>query len=708
MEDNKNKATIKQDDFIVETPVIIEEVVIKQDKSVVKKYERGKFLGKGGFAKCYEMKCLETGKSYAAKVFEKKNLNNEKSKRKLINEIKLHKKLRHQNIVNFEHFFEDKENVYILLDLCSNQTLNELLKRRKRITELESQCFTIQIAKALKYIHQHKIIHRDLKLGNCFLTSKLELKLGDFGLAAKLEFDDQKRKTVCGTPNYIAPEVLEKKGHSYEVDIWSLGVVLYTLLFGKPPFETNDVKLTYKKIKMNSFTYPENINVHPSAKNLISQILILEPSKRPSFDQILDHEFFKIYNSIPQYLPNSSLICAPNKKFMKHYTKNAEGMNVKSNENLGYLSNTYNNMHNSLNNEFENINNKNIDYIEGNKDYVHRKSESLINMKKQDTIDKVSRNNNSGSNNNAGNTANNNISLKNDQFSTLQDLNYLLNSKEDMNPLSARTSSQNNNNNIINNNYFINFGNLNNLELKFEDNLLLKNDGGKIELRKDESDKENTILLEKLKGLPKINKYIDYTTKFGIIYIIPKMTVGICFEDFSNIVRNYHINTDYYKYLYFDKGGKNKMNFDDSTLEEFYKNKSSNKDIVKKIEVFKQVLSKYSSDIKQTINEREISKIEFNQKSFNNNFVFVKKFFKTQHSILFRLSNKLVQVAFNDKSQLILSTDGSYVIHKTKNNEEFVFSILNVLKSDNQDLIKKIKYTKSLLIYLVKNQKSKK
>ena len=126
MEDNKNKATIKQDDFIVETPVIIEEIIMNQDKSEVKKYERGKFLGKGGFAKCYEMKCIDTGKSFAAKVFEKRNLNNDKSKRKLINEIKLHKKLRHQNIVNFEHFFEDKENVYILLDLCSNQTLKSL------------------------------------------------------------------------------------------------------------------------------------------------------------------------------------------------------------------------------------------------------------------------------------------------------------------------------------------------------------------------------------------------------------------------------------------------------------------------------------------------------------------------------------------------------------------------------------------------------
>ena len=709
MEDNKNKATIKQDDFIVETPVIIEEIIMNQDKSEVKKYERGKFLGKGGFAKCYEMKCIDTGKSFAAKVFEKRNLNNDKSKRKLINEIKLHKKLRHQNIVNFEHFFEDKENVYILLDLCSNQTLNELLKRRKRITELEAQCFIIQIAKALKYIHQHKIIHRDLKLGNCFLTSKLELKLGDFGLAAKLDFDEQKRKTVCGTPNYIAPEILEKKGHSFEVDIWSLGVVLYTLLYGKPPFETNDVKLTYKKIKMNSFTYPENINVHASANKLISQILVLDPSKRPSFDEILGHEFFRIFNSIPQYLPNSSLICAPNKKFMKHYTLNSEGINLKSDENLAYLSNTYNNMHNSINNEFDNINNKNLDYIEGNKDYIHRKSESLIDVKKQEA-DKISRNNNSGSNNNGtgntGNTANNNNTLKNDQYSTLQDINYLLNSKEDLNSLSARTSQ--NNNNIINNNYFINLGNLNNLELKFDDNLLIRNDGGKIELRKEESDKENKIILEKLKSLPKIAKFLDYSNKFGMIYIIPKMSVGICFDDFSNVIKNYHISNENYKYLYFEKGGKNKLNFDENLFEEYLKSKSSNKEIVKKLEVFKQVITKYYGEFKQNLNEKEIIKIEFNNKVFNANFVYVKKFFKTQHSILFRLSNKLVQVSFNDKTQLILSTDGSYVIYKNKNNEEYVFSILNVLKSDNQELVKKIKYTKSLLIYLVKNQKNKK
>jgi len=88
-------------------------------------------------------------------------------------------------------------------------------------------------------LHFNKVIHRDLKLGNLFLNDKMEIKLGDFGLATKLDYDDQKKKTICGTPNYIAPEILEDKtGHSYEVDIWSLGVIIYTLLIGKPPYET--------------------------------------------------------------------------------------------------------------------------------------------------------------------------------------------------------------------------------------------------------------------------------------------------------------------------------------------------------------------------------------------------------------------------------------------------------------------------------------
>ena len=101
-----------------------------------------------------------------------------------------------------------------------------------------------------------KVIHRDLKLGNLFLDQDMKLKLGDFGLATKLTFEGEKRRTICGTPNYIAPEVLSSKlGHSYEVDVWSIGVILYTLLFGRPPFETSDVTVSYTHLTLPTTPY---------------------------------------------------------------------------------------------------------------------------------------------------------------------------------------------------------------------------------------------------------------------------------------------------------------------------------------------------------------------------------------------------------------------------------------------------------------------
>ena len=116
-------------------------------------------------------------------------------------------------------------------------------------------------------MHKNRVIHRDLKLGNLFLSEKMEIKIGDFGLATKIDFEGERKRTICGTPNYIAPEILEgKTGHSYEVDIWSLGVILYTLIIGKPPFETNDVKTTYRRIRMNAYSFPEHVPISNGAK----------------------------------------------------------------------------------------------------------------------------------------------------------------------------------------------------------------------------------------------------------------------------------------------------------------------------------------------------------------------------------------------------------------------------------------------------------
>ena len=146
----------------------------------------------------------------------------------------------------------------------------------------------------------------------------MEVKIGDFGLATKLEFDGERKRTICGTPNYIAPEVLEgKQGHSYEVDIWSLGVIIYTLIIGKPPFETNDVKTTYKRIRMNNYTFPENVTITDQARDLIQRILNNDPSRRPTVDEILMHPWLCGEGTIPKLLPPSTLACAPSATYIR-------------------------------------------------------------------------------------------------------------------------------------------------------------------------------------------------------------------------------------------------------------------------------------------------------------------------------------------------------------------------------------------------------
>ena len=202
---------------------LIKEKILKLNGDVqIRKYYQGKLLGSGMSSKCYEFYCPENEKTFAAKIIAKSGLVKSRAKQKLISEIKIHKALHHPQIVTFEHYFEDKENVYILLEICRNQTLYELLKRRKRLTEIEAIYYAYQIIQALIYLHSHRVIHRNLNLTNLLLADKMELKVGDFSIATELYYEGERKRTVCGTPDYIAPEILDKeKGHSYEVDIWT-------------------------------------------------------------------------------------------------------------------------------------------------------------------------------------------------------------------------------------------------------------------------------------------------------------------------------------------------------------------------------------------------------------------------------------------------------------------------------------------------------
>ncbi|XP_023323849.1 serine/threonine-protein kinase PLK1 isoform X1 [Eurytemora carolleeae] len=293
----------------LETPVVAKEIPdVITDPSTKRTYERGKFLGKGGFAKCYELKDKATGEIVAGKIVPKSMLTKAHQKEKMAQEIRLHKIVRHSYIVKLFSYFEDSNFVYVILELCRKKSLMELHKRRQAITEPETRYFMRQMLLGCQYLHENKIIHRDLKLGNVFLNDDLEIKIGDFGLATKVDFEGERKKTLCGTPNYIAPEVLSKKGHSYEVDVWSLGCILYTLLVGKPPFETQSLKDTYNRIKRNEYHIPSKIG--PLARNLIAKLLQNDPMKRPSVTEILKDDFMTM-GYLPCRLPQSCLSMAP-------------------------------------------------------------------------------------------------------------------------------------------------------------------------------------------------------------------------------------------------------------------------------------------------------------------------------------------------------------------------------------------------------------
>ncbi|ESL05766.1 serine/threonine protein kinase [Trypanosoma rangeli SC58] len=264
-------------------------------REVMCTYSCGSLLGTGGFAQVYEFKDLETNAQYAGKIIDKGNLVRRGSEAKLRMEIDIHSRVRHPHIVRFVKAFQDDSYHYILLEQCSKKSLMDLSKERGVFTTGEIQYIMTQIVSAVEYMHSNLVIHRDLKLGNIMIDASGNMKVGDFGFASELASASDKKKTTCGTPNYIAPEVLatEKTGLGYglEADVWSLGVILYALAFGTPPFETKDIKATYNRILRVYYRFPTGMAVPESCKELIQWMLQKQPKQRPSPAQILSHSF---------------------------------------------------------------------------------------------------------------------------------------------------------------------------------------------------------------------------------------------------------------------------------------------------------------------------------------------------------------------------------------------------------------------------------
>ena len=275
-------------------------------------------LGKGGFAVCYRTEV--NGQSLALKV-SRTNEMNEKLRDKLITELQIHSKVRHANIVQFYRAFSVQDNTYIALELCTNGTLKEMLGNRGRISMPETRRFGLQLCGALHYLHSKRVIHRDIKTANILLDDQMNIKLADFGLAAVLVTDEEmgevkRRVTVCGTPNYIAPEILhKKKGHDTKADIWSLGVLFYNMLTGCMPFSKPEDKghdAVFKRVAEGSFSWPENATkvLSATALDLVNRMLQHVDGDRPEALEVAYHEFFRL-GLIPSKLEPSFVRTRP-------------------------------------------------------------------------------------------------------------------------------------------------------------------------------------------------------------------------------------------------------------------------------------------------------------------------------------------------------------------------------------------------------------
>ncbi|KAG0225901.1 spindle assembly checkpoint kinase [Actinomortierella wolfii] len=233
-------------------------------------FELGRPLGKGQFGSVYVMREKKTNFIVAMKVIKKDELRRHKMETQLRREIEIQSNLRHKHILRLDSFFHDSKNIYLVLEYASQGELYKRLKKMGRFPEWLASKYIRELASALSYLHRKNIIHRDIKPENLLLGLEGELKISDFGWS--VHSLNKRRETLCGTLDYLAPEMVESRSHTSAVDLWSVGVLCYEFLVGSPPFEDTRSG-TYERIAKVDFTVPQHVS--SSAKHLIENVTLV-------------------------------------------------------------------------------------------------------------------------------------------------------------------------------------------------------------------------------------------------------------------------------------------------------------------------------------------------------------------------------------------------------------------------------------------------
>ena len=345
-------------------------------------YREGeKFIGKGGFGEVWKVIHKKTNLTYVIKVIDKISIYEQKLVDQMNREIEMMYKLNHPHVMKLVNHFEDDDKFYMIMPYAAKGQLYSLLRRQVRFDQRTAAQYMRETIEAVRYLHSFspKIIHRDIKPENLLLDENYRIKLSDFGWANYQE-ENQLRKTFCGTPEYLSPEMIRKTGHNYLVDIWTLGVLLFELLAGYAPFtgaNQSELFMNIKKLKIN---WP--IDFPPLAKNLVTKILKLNPKERLSIEEISNHTWFE---KNPPLRPVLTNYLTDEKEILESHLINVSPDSVKEeikdivNPNKKRKFSTLRTRKMSYNNsEFKDI----VSQLQKDYDVIKKENEELINKNK--------------------------------------------------------------------------------------------------------------------------------------------------------------------------------------------------------------------------------------------------------------------------------------------------------------------------------------
>ncbi|KAI6224496.1 Aurora kinase [Aphelenchoides fujianensis] len=262
-------------------------------------FEVGRPLGKGKFGNVYLARTKEHHIPVALKIIFKSQIQQNHVEHQLCREIEIQAHLHHPNILRLYNYFHDEKKIYLILEFALGGELYKELQSAGRFEEPRVAKYVYQVADALQYCHEKHVIHRDIKPENILIDAMGDLKIADFGWSVH---SSNNRRTLCGTLDYLPPEMITNKPHCRQVDFWTVGVLAFEMLVGKPPFEMENSQKTYKLIAKAAFSLPDHVS--KGARDLIKkassptpsfhfslflQLLVVNPKKRLNFEGVMNH-----------------------------------------------------------------------------------------------------------------------------------------------------------------------------------------------------------------------------------------------------------------------------------------------------------------------------------------------------------------------------------------------------------------------------------